>query len=805
MPTQKLCFAYVCTEQRSLRAIIRRMAKKSARKKATKKKPAKKATTKKKVAAKRKKSAPAKRKSSRGDEAELHSRRSQAELGNEKPNNQQPTTKPQPRGRPKGRKNTGRSREAAYQAHRDQAAQRARQQSAGAREIGSIPPVADPDRRAECEQDLQLALETYFPDVFCLQWSPQHIEVINALYQTLNLGGLFALGMPRGSGKTSLCVHAGILAMCYGWRHYLALIGATAEAAYEMLDIIKVQLETNELLLADFPEVCYPVWQLEGISQRAAGQTCNGEPTGIHWSGRRKIVLPTIYERGKAIGGRVVQAVGLLGRIRGMMHVTPAGKSIRPNVFLGDDLQTDQSAKKVEQVERRETLMNGAVMGLCGPGQRMAGLATMTIVLHGDFASRMLDRKQNPRWQGRTFSLVEQWPVHTELWEKYAELREIDMLAGKAELPKATAFYRDNQKMMDAGARVPWQARKEPHEISALQSAYNLWLANPTSFDAEYQNNPQVSNTAIGQVKFPSSDEIVTRTNGLARLDIPVAATRLFTAIDVQQDVLFYLQLALSEDFTGWIIDYGAYPSQPLGNYWTLGDLQVSLRTACQVADIQAAWYAGLTRLLTQLYSREYTRDDNSQLQIDQTIIDANYGDSSKIVYQICRQNEHRPLPFHGRGITARNQPIAQRKKKPGERTGEEWFMPATRGTKQPRHVISDTNTLKTMIARRFAVPIGAGGDWTLFDAPLSAHRMFADQASSEYPVETEGRGRKLLEWQLLPGRDNHYLDCLVMAGTLGLMAGCSPSKTLSPARKPKSKKTLAQLRAEALARKRRS
>jgi len=83
---------------------------------------------------------------------------------------------------------------------------------------------------------------------------------------------------------------------------------------------------------------------------------------------------------------------------------------------------------------------------------------------------------------------------------------------------------------------------------------------------------------------------------------------------------------------------------------------------------------------------------------------------------------------------------------------------------------------------------------------------MLADQLSAEYPVETSGRGRDLLEWSLLPGRDNHYLDCAVMATTLALMAGCQPNpgqaRPSGVAPRPEAK-SLAQLRAEAQAKRR--
>ena len=93
--------------------------------------------------------------------------------------------------------------------------------------------------------------------------------------QTLGLVG------ESGSGKTTLAEWACIWCLVYGHRPFLMLIGADQTIACGMLDSIKSQIENNDLLLEDFPAACYPVRALERISQRAKGQTCNGEPTHI--------------------------------------------------------------------------------------------------------------------------------------------------------------------------------------------------------------------------------------------------------------------------------------------------------------------------------------------------------------------------------------------------------------------------------------------------------------------------------------------------------------------------------------------
>ena len=65
----------------------------------------------------------------------------------------------------------------------------------------------------------------------------------------------------------------------------------------DMLESIKMELEGNELLLADFPEVVFPIQRLDGIANRCNGQLYNGERTHIGWTAK-EIVLPTMRPKG---------------------------------------------------------------------------------------------------------------------------------------------------------------------------------------------------------------------------------------------------------------------------------------------------------------------------------------------------------------------------------------------------------------------------------------------------------------------------------------------------------------------------
>ncbi len=159
-----------------------------------------------------------------------------------------------------------------YERLKQRAAARNKALSLAGRDIGELPAVVDAERKRQAEQDFRLFCEQYFPLTFHLAWSPDHLKVMAKIEQAVLRGGLFAMATPRGQGKSSLCEAACIWAVLYGHREFVCLIGSDEGHAMDMLDSIKTELEGNELLLADFPEVVYPVQCLDGIANRCSGQ-----------------------------------------------------------------------------------------------------------------------------------------------------------------------------------------------------------------------------------------------------------------------------------------------------------------------------------------------------------------------------------------------------------------------------------------------------------------------------------------------------------------------------------------------------
>ena len=597
-------------------------------------------------------------------------------------------------------------------------------------------------------------------------------------------GGLFAMAMPRGSGKTTLAETACIWAMLTGAQQFVCLIGSDAGHARSMLESIKVEFETNERLLDDFPEAVFPIHALERIHNRAKGQLCGGKPTRIVWTAD-EIVLPTIP--GSKASGAIIRVAGIESRIRGMKFKRADGRAVRPSLVVLDDPQTDESARSDQQVRARLETLNGAILNLAGPGQKISGIMPCTVIRPGDMADQILDRDKHPAWQGERTRLVYVFPTNEKLWDKYAQIRA-DSFRNDGDGSEATEFYGKHRKEMDAGAVIAWPERHNEDELSAIQHAMNLRLQDERAFWAEYQNQPLPQDE--GESDQLNADAIAAKTNGLPRGVVPIGASHLTMFIDVQGKLLFHAVVAWEDDFTGYVVDYGTYPDQQRPVF-SLREVQKTLARVAPGTGLEGSIYAGLETLTDAYLAKRWRRDDGAELRIERCLIDANWGQSTDVVYQFCRQSAHAGLimPSHGRYVGASSVPFSAYKRKKGERVGLHWRVPTVQGRRQVRHVLIDTNYWKSFVHARLAVAMGDPGSLSLFGRKPGEHQLLAEHLTAEYRVKTEARGRVVDEWKIRAGGpDNHWLDCLVgcavAASILGAVLPGTDTKT-APARAP--------------------
>ena len=597
-------------------------------------------------------------------------------------------------------------------------------------------------------------------------------------------GGLFAMAMPRGSGKTTLAETACIWAMLTGAQQFVCLIGSDAGHARSMLESIKVEFETNERLLDDFPEAVFPIHALERIHNRAKGQLCGGKPTRIVWTAE-EIVLPTIP--GSKASGAIIRVAGIESRIRGMKFKRADGRAVRPSLVVLDDPQTDESARSDQQVRARLETLNGAILNLAGPGQKISGIMPCTVIRPGDMADLILDRDKHPAWQGERTRLVYVFPTNEKLWDKYAQIRA-DSFRNDGDGHEATEFYGKHRKEMDAGAVIAWPERHNEDELSAIQHAMNLRLQDERAFWAEYQNQPLPQEE--GESDHLNADAIAAKTNGLPRGVVPIGASHLTMFIDVQGKLLFHAVVAWEDDFTGYVVDYGTYPDQQRPVF-ALREVQKTLARVAPGTGLEGSIYAGLETLTDAYLAKRWRRDDGAELRIERCLIDANWGQSTDVVYQFCRQRAHAGhiMPSHGRYVGASSVPFSEYKRRKGERIGHHWRVPSVQGRRQVRHVLIDTNYWKSFVHARLAVAMGDPGSLSLFGHKPAEHQLLAEHLTAEYRVKTEARGRVVDEWKIRAGGpDNHWLDCLVgcavAASVLGAVLPGTDTKT-APARAP--------------------
>lgn len=667
-----------------------------------------------------------------------------------------------------------------YDDIKESSRQRNMQMSKSGRDIGNLPNVFNPERKRKCASSLKLFCETYFPDIFYLGWSSDHYRVIEKMETAVTDGGLFALAMPRGSGKTAISVRAAIWAVFYGYCKYLILIAATEDNAWDLLNKIKTEVEENRLLAEDFPEVCFPVAKLEGINNRSGGQTLNGQRTKIGWSGK-EIVLPTVQN--SLASGVVIECVGLLGNVRGKNRMID-GADVRPDMVLIDDPQNDESANSPEQNKKRLRVLKGAILGLAGPDKSISGVMPCTVIRPGDMVDVILDRRLNPEWKGERTKLLKSFPTNMEMWHKYREI-SIDSYQMHYDNREGTEFYKEHQAEMDEGAVSSWPERfAAEKEISAIQYAMNLFFERGESFFAEYQNDPVPDD--LGEIDKISTESILERLNHRKRGTVPVQATTLTMYIDVHKDLLYFTVCAFSENFTCWVIDYGAFPEQKR-RHFTLKEASPTCGDLYPDSGIEGIVYQSLRDLTNDYLAREWVRDDGIIMRIDKCAIDSGWGISTDSVYRICRESQYASLllPSKGDGLSAAKKPYTEYRREAGVKLGLNWRLLSAKGKRTVRLLEIDTNFWKSFFRERLRTSMGDGGSFSLFGGNVEQHRMLAEHLSAETSIPTAGQWRKVDVWKLTVGRDNHLLDCVVGCMVLASIQGCVVlQRTIKPTTK---------------------
>ena len=614
------------------------------------------------------------------------------------------------------------------------------QRRTAGRDVGAHPHTARLKDKKKYKFKLELFLKREFSEKFTRLFSTDQKKFIKEIQETILNGGQYCIAMPRGEGKTTIIIGAIVWAACYGHRGYVVIIGSDQAAAEKVLAGVKTTLETSNKMMELFPEVCFYIKALDGLSQRAAGQLSNNRPTRIEWraDGVRFAYIeidPAYLEVG---AGVAIEARGLTGRLRGLQITLPNGSVIRPDFVFSDDPQTRESATSMAQCEERENLILSDVMGLSGVGVELAILMAGTVIGQNDLIERICSKWRSVRAKALYEFPDEHNPKNRHgLWQEYIDLRRQARKEG-AEKKVCNDFYRKNRKEMDKGAVVGNPHRKSKNELSALQNIYNYISDNgENSFYSELQNEPQGAGAKFYSI---SSSMVLSRLNGFERNAVPGDCHYINAGIDVNHYALNWAVSAMQNDMTSFGIDYGRYPKG--GDIWN----PESEKTTEQ------AIYDGVIELSGALLVR--------QPAIKLVGIDGNY--ATDTIYRVVdflnrKYSNVRFLVFRGFGSEKYNLP---QNSKTVIRKGHEchWEKKEKRG----EHVIFNSHYWHMWLQKSFLLNPGFPGSYSFWGDNNTDHRTIADHIIADKLIELEYKnGKELMKWSKRPGARNDLADAV--------------------------------------------
>lgn len=623
-------------------------------------------------------------------------------------------------------------------------------------DIGTLPDVVNPERKEKAKGDLAFFLKQYMPSVFYREFDAEAMRLIKDIQDAMLHGGRKAVARPRGGGKTAISLGAVLWAGLYAHRKYLVLVSATAPLALQMIKDAIAYLCTEEMA-QDFPEICVPIFAIDGKTQRCRYQTYRGQSTRMEMT-RERVIFPTLMNDDgthNENAGICIQAVSITGALRGL-HITDAGNRwIRPDFALLDDPQTRESAVSQSQTEERERIINGDIMGLAGHDTKIASIMACTIIEKNDLAERFLDNSKHPEWRGQKTKLVESWGGSEDAWKAYDELYKLE-LSGAVARGSASNYYTLHKQELEKDSKVLCDTLFADSEVSALQHARNFLIENGEyAFQAECQNEP-LSRTP--QAEYTINERIVAEHLSFRkRGDVGEDSQSVVVAIDINLYAISFAVISVSGSSVYEVIDYGWWLPKGKRVIWSEGE-PISL----QVAITEAVQNCVQDLMRTKPYS-----------QLIQCItIDAGYEAST--IYNVCsvlarQYRGKRIIPSRGLSGDKYGEPNPAKMIRKG-------VLADYRKTASAVVMMWDSHHWHIVMQRGFLVPVGVSGAVGIYGNDPKEHSIFASQICADVLERTylTPYGKVVAVWKNV-GK-NEMGDVVSMALALASCEGFNPA-----------------------------
>ncbi len=333
----------------------------------------------------------------------------------------------------------------------------AEEQRALAREAEAIKNV----RKEICRESLQAFAKLYLPAHFPLPPSIMHKDFFTYLVGvTKTRGARCAVAAPRGHAKTTVVSVAYVLyCVCYNLEPFIVMVSNTGDQAEDLLSTVKHELESNERILKDFPEVAEPLHR---------------RPQPKRWR-RREVITRN---------GVKILALGAGQKIRGRKH-----KEHRPTLIILDDIENEEEVRSADQRENKTVWFQKALLK-AGTAARTNVIVVGTILHYDSLLARLIGPESGtsefPGWNTATYRAVQEFSEREDLWAKWESIyTEREEFEGETGPLAATAYYEANKAELEKGTDVLWPERETYLQLMELRVKEGR-----ASFDSEKQNDP---------------------------------------------------------------------------------------------------------------------------------------------------------------------------------------------------------------------------------------------------------------------------------------------------------------------------
>ena len=256
-----------------------------------------------------------------------------------------------------------------------------------------------------------------------------------------------AYAVPRQHAKTAWLSNI-FLAHQIVFKHkrYIVLFSETTDVAGDFITWTRYQLKLNEKLRADF------------------GELLHVQPSRNELDNKYEFITSSNIK---------VEAKGLGTQTRGLRH-----GSTRPDLFILDDLESDESTSTAEQIAKAKAWFNDSMIPALAKGGTVIYLGT--ILCYGSLLHYVVEERRD--FESRKFAAIESFAKRTDLWDEWRQI----YIKDEEDAPEqAKQFYLDNEADMLEGASILWPGYWSYYELIIIREE-----SGTKSFNQEYQNNP---------------------------------------------------------------------------------------------------------------------------------------------------------------------------------------------------------------------------------------------------------------------------------------------------------------------------